>query len=261
MVRTGAGPGTEQGQSGAGPANASDGQHLHAIALEAGQSVRGNPGIGNQCIDVRNLANQRRAGHRNLARIGQHNDLLGLPHHGAKHRCLVGLNRRRSAPHIHAAGPDERLIQKHAAQHLHRRRPGQRKSPRPAHVSSGERHIERHLVIELHANIHCVGDHVNPGPLPYAASRLGGRCPCGKSYRFVLADQLCRHPDAPLLFGKPSLAHLKGRIESERLVQHLPGQRISTVRATNQPSFFQPRQVAPRGKKRTSEHYVLYFEY
>ena len=188
----------------------SNGQHLNVVGLEAGDGFGGDAGVGDEDVDVGDGADEGRADHGDLAGIGHHDDLLGLPYHCAENGGLVGLDGGGPAKDIDAAGPDERLIEKDAAQHFHGGGTGERKSACPAHGSSGQGDIEGGLMVQLHSDIDGVGDDANSVAMTDASGDLRGGGAGGKADGLIFADKFGGgQADAALLLGETAFADLE----------------------------------------------------
>ncbi len=86
--------------------------------------------------------------------------------------------------------------------------------------------------------------------MPQTAGHLRGGRTRRKRNRIALIDHLCRREgDAPFLIRKALFAQRKGRIKSERLVGHLPGQFHAAVRAVYQTALREFNQVAPNARR------------
>ena len=159
---------------------------------------------------------------------------------------FIRLDDRRAVLHIYAAGADDSLVKEHAAERFHRRRAGKRERARPPHRSSGQGHVQGGLSVQFHADIHCVGDHVNAAAMADASSDLS--C-CGSSCQadgFMLRGSIPRPPTAMRRFSSANRPSRTWKEESKRNGSYCvcPASFDAAMSSMHQATLLKPCQVA-----------------
>ena len=227
----------------------------NALALKRGQGLGRGAGVGNQEVNLVGRADKGRADFAEFARVGDHDDLLGLLEHLAVDQRLVGLQRGGAALGIQSGHAQKHLVHIDVVEEGQRRVAGERERPRPGNHAAGQIGADAGLVAQLHADVDGVGDHLNLVAMAQAAADVRGGGAGGEAHGLVGLDQFGGgQADAAFFLGKALLARQEGAVVAERLVEQRLDQGGAAMGAADQAAVFKPRQVAPDAGRRGAGH-------
>ena len=102
------------------------------------------------------------------------------------------------------------------------------------------------LIAQFHADVDCVGDHLDFLAVAKTPANVGGCRSGGQADGFVRLDEFSRsQANATFFRREPLLASKKRAVVTKWLVEKWLNQLCSAMRSTNQAPVFEARQVPP----------------